>query len=491
MLKKHIHFYQSCLLLVLLLLASQAWSATFNVSDVAGFQSALTTAQSNSENDTIIVADGIYDVSGGTLTFFSDDFEDYSITIEGSITGATIIDGGNAVRGLDVETVALNASVILRNLIIRNSSAGNGGGLHIATFGADIIIENCKFDSNIASFNGGGLYVFTNDGNISINRITARSNESGFNGGGIYIMSNGDIGDISITNSQFSNNTLNPGNSGGGLWLSSSNLATVVSVIGNSFTGNQAIAMNAIAGGVYVETMNDVNTIFTNNSVHGNTAQDGGGAYFYGNLMTIANNTISGNRALDDGGGIVFELQGGTNTLVNNIVWGNTSAAMGTDIRVRDGPGHALTYHHNIYSDMHISGGGTVTDEGNNSNVDPGFVNSSGPNPALWDVHLTANSPAIDAGANTAIPDGINFDRDGQTRIVDGNADNTATVDIGSDEYQPPPPVDENDDTPSTGGGGGGGCSLQQKSMFDPVLYFLLIIAGLYRFSRQSRWSQK
>ncbi len=51
------------------------------------------------------------------------------------------------------------------------------------------------------------------------------------------------------------------------------------------------------------------------------------------------------------------------------------------------------------------------------------------------DVRLQAGSPCIDAGINTA-PSIPVLDKDGTDRIIDGNADGIATVDMGAYEYQ-------------------------------------------------------
>lgn len=58
------------------------------------------------------------------------------------------------------------------------------------------------------------------------------------------------------------------------------------------------------------------------------------------------------------------------------------------------------------------------------------FVNASGGN-----FRLQSNSPAIDRGSNAAIA-GVTTDLAGNPRIVDGNRDGTATVDLGAYEFQ-------------------------------------------------------
>ena len=71
---------------------------------------------------------------------------------------------------------------------------------------------------------------------------------------------------------------------------------------------------------------------------------------------------------------------------------------------------------------------------------DPGFVDYEN-----GDVHLLETSPLIDVGYNFVDIDpalaGIQFlpefDLDGQPRIVDGDGNGVATVDIGAYEYSP------------------------------------------------------
>lgn len=59
---------------------------------------------------------------------------------------------------------------------------------------------------------------------------------------------------------------------------------------------------------------------------------------------------------------------------------------------------------------------------------DPGFVD-----PANGDFHLKPTSALVDQGIATSTDDEL----DGDPRVVDGDADHTATSDIGADEYVP------------------------------------------------------
>jgi hypothetical protein len=58
----------------------------------------------------------------------------------------------------------------------------------------------------------------------------------------------------------------------------------------------------------------------------------------------------------------------------------------------------------------------------------------------MGDYHLHHTSPAIDAGDNTAAPTPA-VDLDGAARIVDGNFDGNARVDMGAYEYVNTPPT--------------------------------------------------
>ncbi|MCI5227038.1 MAG: hypothetical protein D3918_10380 [Candidatus Electrothrix sp. AX2] len=73
----------------------------------------------------------------------------------------------------------------------------------------------------------------------------------------------------------------------------------------------------------------------------------------------------------------------------------------------------------------------TVKKSADNLNTDPLFAN-----PTNGNYRLSASSPLIDVGLNNA-PSLPQVDLDGNNRIMDGDNDGTAHVDIGVYEYAP------------------------------------------------------
>ena len=70
-----------------------------------------------------------------------------------------------------------------------------------------------------------------------------------------------------------------------------------------------------------------------------------------------------------------------------------------------------------------IKGGGVST---GNINSDPLFSDAN--------FHLSAESPCIDAGDNSAVPTWLTEDYEGDDRIIDGGLPDTPVVDMGADE---------------------------------------------------------
>ena len=203
---------------------------------------------------------------------------------------------------------------------------------------------------------------------------------------------------------------------GGGVYSSSESVA----VSNCKIIGNTALGFGTFGGGITNHGGLDLtNCIITQNTARKGFVAWGGGISNYGYdengsvvanpVLRVINCTIWGNSAEDGGDGI---YNGGELTVLNSIIWGN-----GEEIYTAEGTSTVS------YSD--IQGGYPGT---GNINADPMFTG---------DYHLQPISPCIDAGDNgaTGLPA---TDIDGQQRIIDGDDNGSATVDMGADEYSNP-----------------------------------------------------
>ena len=161
----------------------------------------------------------------------------------------------------------------------------------------------------------------------------------------------------------------------------------------------------------------------------------------WGSDPIVANNVIAGNRS----GGIDSKNES-PSTIINNTIVGNggfgiralrnTHPLIANNI-IADHRGYGIICEENShpeisYNDLWNNGTNYFGCSAGPSDIsaDPMFVS-----PATGDYHLAAGSPAIDAGTNEA-PALPPVDFDGERRIVDGDFDGQAIVDMGAFEFQ-------------------------------------------------------
>jgi len=273
---------------------------------------------------------------------------------------------------------------VIDNFTIKDGKVSSDGGA-VCCKSSSPTITNCTFSNNSVTYYHGGA-IYCNNSSPTITNCTFNGNSANNHGGAIFCY---DSSSPTITNCTFSNN--DAGNGGGAIkcWADSS-----PSITNCAFSGNSAKYGGAIDCSV------GSNPTITNCTFNGNSAKYGGAIDTY-NCSLILN---------------------------NSILWGDSATSSGNEIRVSSGSSCTLNYC--CVEPGGYDNAGTIT-ENNCIHSDPRFVDAAGGN-----LRLKLTSPCIDAGNNDYIS-GVSKDLDGNERILDGNADNTATVDIGAYERLP------------------------------------------------------
>ncbi len=361
---------------------------------------------SGSGNDVIQFASSLFQNGAGTISFTAGQMDiGTSMVITGPGASLLTLDGNLGTRHFFVANSAAFLTVSISGMTFTRGSVGStsleisGGSIGNSE---DLSITRCVFTSNQASASGGAI---ANLGTLAVTESTFADNVADDFGGAIYNRFTSAV----VSNSTF---VTNLASFGGGLF----NDGGTVAIINSTFTGNRVV-------------------------------NSGAGIRNFQGSLDLRNSTIIGNRADRDNDG--SGLGGGfdtTNTNVrshNTIIAGNVRGSGNTPSDINGIIQQASA--NNLIGDAATSGGLTHGPNGNivgnngsgtinvNSVVDTNLVSNGGPT----QTHaLVSNSPAINAGNNDLIPNGVTTDQRGSTRIVDG------TVDIGSFEasVSTPPP---------------------------------------------------
>ncbi len=361
---------------------------------------------------TVWVASGMYTGAGNSNL----DFKGKIIALQCEEIGTCIIDHAVNVPAFNFHLNETNASIVdgfritncsytspfhcrqssptIRNCII----AGNPCAGILCDNGDHTIIENCTITGNHQG-------IFCSSSGSIIRNCTISGNTPN---GGISIRGNSMIDNCSIIG--------NAGTSGvwsvGGIEVGGNTIVRNCTISGN--TGRSVGGIRAMPGQINP----DDSPIIQNCIISGNTAQFCGGVFFLSRRPTMQNCTVFGNVSSQYGGGIRCSNDSSP-TIGGCIIWGNT-APNGPQIYL-DGSSSVTV----SYSDVQ----GGWTGEGN-IDLDPLFVDFAGGN-----LHLRQNSPCIDFGDPAFVPGAGETDFDGQSRLVDGDGDGVARVDMGAYEH--------------------------------------------------------
>lgn len=343
------------------------------------------------------------------------DYQTYETILNGDIDNTVNDFDGNSFHVVTGSNT--NSTAILEGFTIKygyaHSGASEGGGVFIVS--GSPTISNCTIESNSAHLYGGGVYV--RNGSPTIWNCTIKLNKVNSQGGGLYKDGNVDIsisdcifesnsaingggglfatgGDLDITDCTFFDNS---GGSGGGASISSVNTHILRSeFVSNSTRGSNGGGLSIGTGNVTIDTC-----VF-----HSNSAATGGGIISSSGTVAVNGCTIVNNTA-NSGQGV----SGGTFNISSSILWNGPSEIGGGSINID-------------YSN--VLGGWPGTD---NIFAQPMFVDSLND-----DYRLTSASPCVDTG-DPDFPSSILKDLDGNDRVLDGNDDGEAIVDMGAYEF--------------------------------------------------------
>jgi hypothetical protein len=399
-------------------------SATFQlingVSIYGGFSGIETqlSERNSSANATIL---------SGDIGIADDNSDNSYHVVTGSGTNNTallngfIISGGNANDGETCPNACGgglfndNGSPTLQFLFVRDNSAILGGGVMNWNDSRPVIRKTFISENNATD--GGGI---VNDGSHPvISHVFVKDNTATNIGGGLLNRNNANplLSHVNLNH--------NTATTGGGMVNDNSNPVISHSILSANTATNGAGMVNQ---NLSAPTLSHV-------IINGNIASQLGGAILNDNSTPlITQSTLSGNSS-----GIMN--RNSRPTVNNSILWNNS-------IAITDDKNSQTTVNYSI-----VEGG--WAGNGNKAD-DPLFVevaDATTTHTTVGAFHLTAGSPAIDAGNNDLIPldladaecfggDGnttepVDIDFDGRERRFDGNGNGVNIVDMGAYEAIP------------------------------------------------------
>ena len=410
--------------LLALAAGSAAEAATIHVpADAATIQQAIAAA---APGDTVLVAPGTYVEN---LTFLG---KAITVVSEGG-PSVTVIDGNWAGPVVAFTSGEPRGAVLRGFTIQRGASSFSGGGVLVQN-SSPTIADNWIIGNGACS--GAGVYSSFGSPLIQGNRI-ARNFLYGCTGGfGIGVYIGGDSAAELIGNSITDNN--GPAHGGGVTLFAAGRAVLRWNVIARNVTSGFSPCTQG--GGIWMVNFSQATIV--NNLVVGNVAGCGGGFYWGGStgVTTFVNNTFADNDA-PEGSAIAFSGADARHLIFNNVLIGKPGQAAVHCSNSSSTPSPVINTS-DVFSAQALPYSGTCADQtGNRGNIsaNPVFVREPYGD-VLGDYHLQHASPVLDAGDNAA-PGMPTMDLDGAARIVDGNFDGDARVDMGAFEYFNAPPV--------------------------------------------------
>jgi hypothetical protein len=343
-------------------------------------------------------------------------------TVSNSTTTGSF-DFGGAIYG---DTV----SITLQNSTISDShTTGYGGAIYAED--SIITIENGSALTGNTTIDiaglGGAVYSGGLLGQLVISDSLIDDNSADLGGGGVVCIS----GQLTIIDSTISNNSTT--GYGGGVASYQGCAATITSTTfeSNSVTSDAPNGANYYGGGgLFLLAQNNNLSQIKSSTFTGNTSATDGGAIGIGDArtLTLTNNTIVGNSAQNGGGihnSLVYEPD-----MQNNILGGNAASIAGPDLWG--------AFKSNGYNLIEDPTGATITglDQTDITGIAPvlyALADNGGPTQTMLPL---PDSPVVDAGYCTEITDqrGVGYARVVDTWLLNSPGGNGC--DIGAVELQ-------------------------------------------------------
>lgn len=368
------------------------------------------------------------------ITTLSGDIEVADVNNDNALHVITI-DGVPATSTLDGFTITKGNSDN-----VMGTSSFDGAGVFLKE--SNIVIEDCKFTSNLADTGGGAIALWATSGifispkisncyfnqNIAMGDGDATFFPSVTNAGGgairLYSQGASSICNPTIDKCIFDNNYTIHGH--GGAINSTGSYSTPI-ITNSVFSKNQSgVTPTYLTNGGAIFNQSYKASI-TNSVFEGNLAAGGGGGiYSLNDDPKILNNTFFNNTA-DTGG--AMENTNSNPKITNCIIWENSSSIQNQSVSYKNTTAKIAASTPDItYTD--IEGGYTGV---GNINVNPLFTDASNPAGAdgLWmtaddGLTLKTTSLAINAGSNTL----VTLPRD----LTDATRIQNSIVDMGAYE---------------------------------------------------------
>jgi len=317
--------------------------------------------------------------------------------------------GWHGLRFIDGNLSGLSDNVIdfcrFENGLAIGQNDDTCGGAIFCSNSGNLTISNSYFFQNDAQWDGGGIYLEDNS-DVNIDNCIFKLNQCGFYGASIITYGSETV----VENCVFESNDSEIFGAGFSSWDGSNSElynCTFIANYAGACTGIYTVSSSLILANV---KFRDNETEFGSGAAVGITSSS----------VEVSNMTAADNSSPLSGG--AFWLNGGTLNVYNSILWNN----LPEDIFVLSGT--------STVANSCVSDGTTGT---NVISDDPQFIDYAG-----YDYHLTETSPCIDTGDETLVSFTLpEFDLDGNERIVDGDENGTATIDMGCYEYFIPLPT--------------------------------------------------